>query len=712
MKLKKLMLKNVRSYKHEEIMFPEGTILLAGDIGSGKTSILLAIEYALFGLQPGQRGSSILRNSADYGEVSLEFEISGKNITIERKLKRNHKSVTNESASIKIDNERIDASITEIKIKVLELIGYPQEFIKKNNLLYRYTVYTPQEQMKQIIMEDAETRLNILRHILGIDKYRKIRENLVLFLNNLKEDSKLLQGEIKDLDEDKIKLESRTLHLKNLEEEKIRKMQNLDSKIDRTKKIESEALQLELKIKEKEYLEKEIEKIKIITSNKHENYANLENEFHELKKSISEAEVFNEDNYRLILESISQKNKKIEELNAQYFSMSSEISSLKQQQHETTATKERIFNIDLCPTCLQDVPENHKYNILNKTEDSLNKARQRIIFLEKETIIFSKEIEKYKLEKSALEEEKISKEVLRTKSIYLEKEKKRLQQLISAKEEVMRDIRLFDNHILILKEKISELSKFDNLLKLKKLELQAASMEERKAEIFLAQLNKEIDLTKTEIASKEKSINTKEKSKQNLAFLQELFDWLSLSFLELMEFTERNVLIKLRQEFSRIFSKWFDMLVQQGSLTVRLDESFSPIIIHNGIEMEYSFLSGGERTAIALAYRLALNQIINSMLSRIKTKDIVILDEPTDGFSETQLGKMRDILQELKVSQLIIVSHEQKIESFVDNIIRIKKVEEISHLEHNNIHPLKEDELKSLRTIEEADISNPIIQIL
>ena len=276
----------------------------------------------------------------------------------------------------------------------------------------------------------------------------------------------------------------------------------------------------------------------------------------------------------------------------------------------------------------------------------------------------------------------------------------------------MRDIRLFDNHILILKEKISELSKFDNLLKLKKLELQAASMEERKAEIFLAQLNKEIDLTKTEIASKEKSINIKERSKQNLAFLQELFDWLSLSFLELMEFTERNVLIKLRQEFSRIFSKWFDMLVQQGSLTVRLDESFSPIIIHNGIEMEYSFLSGGERTAIALAYRLALNQIINSMLSRIKTKDIVILDEPTDGFSETQLGKMRDILQELKVSQLIIVSHEQKIESFVDNIIRIKKVEETSHLEHNNIHPFKEDELKSLRTIEEAGISNPIIQIL
>ena len=94
--------------------------------------------------------------------------------------------------------------------------------------------------------------------------------------------------------------------------------------------------------------------------------------------------------------------------------------------------------------------------------------------------------------------------------------------------------------------------------------------------------------------------------------------------------------------------------------------------------MDYDFLSGGERTAIALAYRLSLNQVINSLLSKIKTKDLVILDEPTDGFSEQQLDKMRDVLQQLKIGQLIIVSHEQKIESFVENVIRFKKEHGIS----------------------------------
>jgi len=61
------------------------------------------------------------------------------------------------------------------------------------------------------------------------------------------------------------------------------------------------------------------------------------------------------------------------------------------------------------------------------------------------------------------------------------------------------------------------------------------------------------------------------------------------------------------------------------------------------------------------------------MLSNIKTSNLVILDEPTDGFSAQQLDKMRDVLGQLQTEQLILVSHEQKIEGFVDNIIRIRK---------------------------------------
>ena len=114
------------------------------------------------------------------------------------------------------------------------------------------------------------------------------------------------------------------------------------------------------------------------------------------------------------------------------------------------------------------------------------------------------------------------------------------------------------------------------------------------------------------------------------------------------------------------------------NFVIKLDENFTPIIEQQDYEIDYAYLSGGERTAVALAYRLALNQVINSLLSKIKTRDFVILDEPTDGFSSEQLDKVRDVLNQLNMRQVIIVSHEAKIESFVENVIRVSKNENVS----------------------------------
>ena len=74
---KKLKFQNIRSYKELEIDFPKGSTLLAGNIGAGKTSILLALQFALFGLQPGQKGASILRQDSDTASVYLELEVEG-----------------------------------------------------------------------------------------------------------------------------------------------------------------------------------------------------------------------------------------------------------------------------------------------------------------------------------------------------------------------------------------------------------------------------------------------------------------------------------------------------------------------------------------------------------------------------------------------------------------------------------------------------------
>jgi exonuclease SbcC len=53
--------------------------------------------------------------------------------------------------------------------------------------------------------------------------------------------------------------------------------------------------------------------------------------------------------------------------------------------------------------------------------------------------------------------------------------------------------------------------------------------------------------------------------------------------------------------------------------------------------------------------------------------NLLILDEPTDGFSREQLSKIQDILRDLQYQQIIIVSHEKELESFADQVFRVNK---------------------------------------
>ncbi|MBU1102995.1 MAG: AAA family ATPase [Nanoarchaeota archaeon] len=689
MKFKKIRISNIRSYKNQEIEFPDGSLLLAGDVGAGKTSILLAIEYALFGLQPGQKGNSLLRNTEQTGEVVLELELSGNPIKIERKLKRTLKGVSNEYAAITINGQKTESSITEIKSKIVELLGYPPEFVKKNNVLYRYTVHTAQEQMKQIILEDPETRVNILRHVFGIDKYRIIKNNLSILLSDLKSDAKILQGEISTLEQDKENISVRKAALTILHE-KINFCKNeLGKKSTNRELFEQELKELEKKLEEKKTFEREIEKTQILISTKREILSSINLEIEELKQVVVEAgEPFNEEDYFSLVRRMKIGKDLLEEAGSSYAKLIAKENLFEQERTEVLSKKERIFKIDICPTCLQDVPEHHKHNILNETERKLSEIKNNIEILQKEKTEIFESIEKQKKEINHLEENKVKLEILKSRIEHLQRSRNKLASLEKQKQAVENDQNLLIKHISDFKEKILKYSPFEFKFRKKEAELKQAVLEEKNTEISLAEFEKELELSHKEISLFEEMINQKEQSKKKLQGLNELIFWLSSQFLKLVEITERNVLLKLRKEFSILFRKWFLMLISENSLDSQIDENFTPLILQGETEMDYSYLSGGERTAVALAYRLALNQTINSLMSKIKTRGLIILDEPTDGFSEAQIDKMREILAELNADQLIIVSHEQKIESFVDNVLRVSKEGDISFIEQ--LSPSKE----------------------
>jgi len=678
--LNKITLNNIRSYKNQEIIFPEGSILLSGDIGCGKTSVLLGIEFALFGLQPGQRGSSLLRNGEKEGGVVLEFEVDEKKIVVERTLKRG-KTISQDYCAININGEKREFSVTELKDRVLEILNYPKEFSKKQNILYKFTVYTPQEEMKQIILEDPDMRINTLRHVFGIDKYKKILENISILASKLREEKRVKEWMIEDLEQDKANLASKEdeLEAKHYNLASIEK--ELFLKTETRKKIQEEKEEIFKKIEERKKLQQEIEKTKIIISNKKENLAGNLKIIIQIEaqiKELSEIE-FNGEKFKELEQQIIFRKKEKEELNEENLRITSQTNSLNIKNQENEALKKKIIQIEICPTCLQNVEPVYKSNIINKLESNISENLKKIeeFTLEKKKILETR----IKIEEDISLKEKQLQElnILKVRLQDIEEKKKRLEEIKKLNELIQKDMEILNQHIESLSKFVFELNKFENIFEKKQEELDEALRQERMAEIKVAELKKEIEVFSKQIEEFKEKIKKTEEIREKLNYIIKLEAWLSKNFSSLISFIERNVMIRLKMEFSKLFARWFSMLVSDV-FEVELDDNFTPVIEYQDYEIDYSYLSGGERTAVALAYRLSLNHVVNSLLSKIKTRDIVILDEPTDGFSEQQLDKMRDVLRQLDVKQLIIVSHEQKIEGFMENVMRFRKEHGISRI--------------------------------
>ncbi len=546
MRIKRIYLENIRSYEKEEISFPAGSTLLWGDIGSGKTTTLLAIEFALFGLQPGQKGNSILKNGKDNGKVILEFEVDEKNIIIERSLKRG-KSITQDYCSIDIDGEKREIAVTELKNLVLELLEYPKEFSRKQNLLYKFTVYTPQEEMKQIVLEDPQTRINTLRHVFGIDKYKRILENTSVIISKIREEKKIKEGMTLSLDSDRSLLETKETELETKRYNVVSVEKELFLKTENRKVIEDEMEGIYKKIEERNKLQQEAEKTNLMISTKNDSINGNKRLIEQLVQQIREMSSLSFDQNRIkTLElNIHALRKEKEDLLEKILNANSKIHSFELKNKESELSKQKINQIEVCPTCLQDVSAVYKINVVNKMDSMISQNVKAIEEATLEKIQLSKKSSEIEMQINEKQKEIQDLNIVKIKLQNLDDKKSRLSELEKNNAGLEKDIVLLKQHLEILRSSAFEMNKFNNLYEAKEKELDFARKEERMAEIKVAELKKEISLFEKQIEELKERISKTEEVKKRLEYLADLEDWINKKFIPLVSNVERNVMIKL-----------------------------------------------------------------------------------------------------------------------------------------------------------------------
>lgn len=205
MKLKRLRLQQIRSYDSAELEFEDGTTLIAGDVGSGKTSLLYALEMALFGFAEVEP-AFLIRHQAVEAEVALTLYDEGHEYELRRRFRRRTRKGRDvfepEENSYAVDGQRTTYSTTELRQRAIDLLGFPDNpNPRAHSDLWRWAVYIPQERMREVLQQDPQERLETVRKALGLEQYRTAAEN-----------SQLVAAEIRRRGEAKLELARRLSH--------------------------------------------------------------------------------------------------------------------------------------------------------------------------------------------------------------------------------------------------------------------------------------------------------------------------------------------------------------------------------------------------------------------------------------------------------------------------------------------------------------------
>ena len=199
MQLRGVDLRNIRSFETAHLELTPGTTLLVGDVGAGKSSLLYAIEMALFGVAEVE-ASYLVRHGRSEAEVAVHFGDESGTYEIARRFRRVRRSgretFVPDTITFSKNGEPTSYSATELRQRVIELVGFPDNpNPKAHSDLWRWAIYVPQERMREILAADPEERLETVRKALGVERFRIAAENAGNLASDLKKDARGLREE-------------------------------------------------------------------------------------------------------------------------------------------------------------------------------------------------------------------------------------------------------------------------------------------------------------------------------------------------------------------------------------------------------------------------------------------------------------------------------------------------------------------------------------
>ncbi|MCQ1538155.1 SMC family ATPase [Methanocalculus taiwanensis] len=273
--LDELTLKNFKRYLHQAFTFRDGITAIVGSNGAGKSTIMEAIVFALYGIS----GSGI---DADYVvsagagpkekcEVRLSFQTGGDAYTIVRSFRKGQ--TTHHDAQLHFGDGRLIATgVSPVREAV-------QQILRMGPSDFRTTIYAPQRDLLALLDKNPVERKRWFMRALGIERIRETSWEIIRTeIRGLEDRIATLSGRLEEIDSD---------HLQEtdvLEEEKEKKY--TAALADATAALEALQSAEMADAAEKEMLQKKMQELSTLTSDR----AGREEALLKLCRQLAEAE--------------------------------------------------------------------------------------------------------------------------------------------------------------------------------------------------------------------------------------------------------------------------------------------------------------------------------------------------------------------------------------------------------------------------------------
>ena len=684
MKIRSLQLENIRSHTKTIIEFSDGFNCLVGGLGTGKSSVLYAVDFALFGEPLGRSYDYLLREGEDKARVILRFTSNGRDYAIIRALKRSGNRISQDLDQLRFFEE--GELVAELKSDAVaeqlrSAVGIDKE-------IFRRLIWIRQEHLKDILNMTPGERQRSMDQLFKLSDYEVAWSNLRSVLRWYESEGSSLERDpdVTRLDELTARYNDAVSEWMKKEDELKDLRRQLSEAEERLRKVTSSLKELEDIRRRNEELRRRAAEIKARIAAAEESLKIQRSGIRELTERIEALRRLSaslkerENSLREKLGGIGlPKDLTIEQLKAHagilQERISADLSGEEVARSEIKRASQRISSLaeqSRCPLCLQELSLEYKNGLMRRLYDEISENKKRlrefeenVRRLEDEHALVTEVISELQAIATRMESigerEESERRSLADSQRRIDEMTGEISRLREELAEVHSQMKEFD---------ISELEelqrKRDDLLgEHAALKSRAESIEAQRAEI-----SKRIEDLKERLEEAERKASRLERVKRLIGLIREIRQ------------SYRSIQPRLRREFILCLEGTVQGIMDElsgvdgSAMQIRIDENYTPVVMGEaGYRRSVSNLSGGERTLLAFAYRLGVAQLLMQWRTG-RGLSILLLDEPTEslGREDGSIDRLAESISRLKtIEQIIAVTHSEEFAEKADHVIWLSK---------------------------------------